>query len=44
MWNLGKKNKLVNITKENRFTDIENKPVITSGERERRRGRIRLGE
>ena len=30
-----KYNKLVNITKRSRLTDIENKLVVTSGERER---------
>ena len=32
MWNLKKYNKLVNTTKKrSRLTDIENKPVVTSG-------------
>ena len=35
---------MLQMGKRNRFTDIENKLVITSGEREMRRGRIRLGE
>ena len=34
MWNLKKYNKLVNITKNSRLTDIENKLAVTSGERE----------
>ena len=29
----------MNITKQNRFTDIENKLVVTSGERKRGKGK-----
>ena len=36
---IGKYNK-----KENRLTDIENKLVVTSGERERGRGNIEVGK
>ena len=32
MWHL--KNKLLNITKRSKLTDIENKPVVTTGEKE----------
>ena len=39
-----KYNKLVNITKRNRFIDIENKSVVTSGERERGRGKTGVGD
>ena len=39
-----KYNKLVNKTKRNRFTDIENKLVITRGEREGKRDNIGVGE
>ena len=35
-----KYNKLVNITKEKQLTDIENKLVVTSGEREGGKGNI----
>ena len=41
--NLKKYNKVVNITKRSRLTYIENKLVVTSGERERR-GNIGVGE
>ena len=34
----------MNITKQNRLTDIENKLVVTSGEREGGRGKIGVGE
>ena len=44
MWNLKNNNKLVNITKRNTLTNIENKLVVTSGEREGRRGNIGGGE
>ena len=37
-----KYNKLVNTTKKNRLTDIENKLGVTSGEGQR--GNIRVGE
>ena len=40
----GKYNKLVNIPKRNRLTDIGNKVVVTSEEREGGRGNIRIGE
>ena len=36
-------NKLMNITKKNRFTDIDNKLVVTSGERGVGRGNIGVG-
>ena len=39
-----KYNKLVNISKRNRLTDIENKLVVSSGERERGRGKIGVGD
>ena len=39
-----KYNKLVNKVKRSRFTDIENKLVVTSGEREEGRGNIGVGE
>ena len=39
-----KKYQLVNITKKSRFTDIENKLVVTSEERERRKGNIGVGD
>ena len=42
MWNL--KNKVVNIKKRNRLTDIENKLVVTTGERERAMGKRRVGD
>ena len=42
MWNLKKYNKLVNITKKSRLTDIENKLVATS--RERRQGAETQGQ
>ena len=42
MWNL--QNKLMNITKLNRFTDIKNKLVITSVKREVGRGIIGVGD
>ena len=32
MWNLKKIHQLVNIRKKNRFTNIENKVVVTSAE------------
>lgn len=35
---------LVSKQKRNRLTNIENKQVITSGEREWERGKIRVGE
>ena len=35
-----KYNKLLNITKRNRLTDIENKLVVTTGEREGGRSKI----
>ena len=38
-----KYNKLVNITKRSRLTDIENKLGATSAEMERGRGTIRVG-
>ena len=37
-------NKLVNITKKKRLTDIENKLVVTSEEREVGRGNLGVGE
>ena len=46
MWNLKKKSKLVNITikkKRYRLTDIENKLVVTSEEREAKRGNLGVG-
>ena len=39
-WRSKKYNKLVNITKRNRLTDIENKLVVTSGERGKEGGAI----
>ena len=39
-----KYNKLVNIKKRSRLTDIENKLMITSGEREGGRGNIGIGD
>ena len=36
-------NKLLNITKTNTLTDIENKLAVTNGERERGRGNTGLG-
>ena len=39
-----KYNKLVNKTKRSRLTDIENKLVVTSGEREEGRGNVGVGE
>ena len=39
-----KYNKPVNITKRNRLTDIENKLVVTSGEREGGRAKIGVGD
>ena len=40
-----KYNKLVNTTqKKGRLTDVENKLVVTSGEREGRRGNIGVGD
>ena len=49
LWNLKKYDKLVNITTistttKNRLTDMENKLVVTSGEREVGRGNIRVGD
>ena len=45
MWNLKKYNKLVNIQQErSRLTDIENKLVVTSGEREGRRSEVGVGD
>ena len=38
---ISKYNKLVNITKRNRLTDVENKLVVTRGEREWGRGKIK---
>ena len=38
-----KKIKLINITKKPRLTDIENKAVVTSGDREVGRGNSRVG-
>ena len=38
-----KYSKLVNITKRNRLTDIENQLVVTSRERDGRRGNIGVG-
>ena len=38
------KKTLVNITKKSRLTDKENKLVVTSGEREGRRGNIGIRE
>ena len=41
MWNLQKNNKLLHIAKKkSRLTDIENKLVVTSGEREEARGKM----
>ena len=39
-----KYNKLVKKQKRSRLTDIENKPVVTRGEREGGRGKIRGGD
>ena len=50
LWNIKKYNKLVNITTtsttttKTRLTDMENKLVVTSGEREVGRGNIRVGD
>ena len=41
---LKKYNKLVNITTKNRLMDIDNKLVVTSGEKRGERGKIGLGE
>ena len=41
------KNKLVNITtktKKNRFTDTENRLIVTSGEKEGGRGKTEVGD
>ena len=39
-----KYNKLVNITKKKTDSDTENKPVVTTGEREGGRSNIRVGD
>ena len=43
MWDLKKKIKQKNLTKKNQFTYIENKLVVTSMEREIKRGKIGIG-
>ena len=41
MWNLKVYYKWINVQNQNRFTDIENKLMVTKGERERGEGKIR---
>ena len=43
MWNLKKYNQLVNITKRSRLTEIQNKLVVTTGERGGGEGQDKAG-